>query len=33
MTPVDIGGYVILVLLVGGALILNHLHIGARYYG
>jgi energy-coupling factor transport system permease protein len=33
LTPVDIGGYVILVLLVGGALILNHLHIGARYYG
>ena len=33
LTPVDIGGYVILVLLVAGALVLNHLHIGARYYG
>ncbi len=33
LTPVDIGGYAVLVTLVGGALILNHLHIGARYYG
>jgi len=33
LTPVDVGGYVVLVLLVGGALVLNHLHIGARYYG
>ncbi len=33
LTPVDIGGYAVLVMLVGGALILNHLHIGARYYG
>ena len=33
LTAVDIGGYAILVLLVGGALVLNHLHIGARYYG
>jgi energy-coupling factor transport system permease protein len=33
LTPVDVGGYVILALLVAGALILNHLHIGARYYG
>jgi hypothetical protein len=30
---VDIGGYVVLVVLVVGALILNHLHIGARFYG
>jgi len=33
LTRVDVGGYVILVLLVAGALILNHLHIGARYFG
>ena len=33
LTRVDIGGYVILVLLVAAAIILNHLHIGARYYG
>jgi energy-coupling factor transport system permease protein len=33
LTRVDIGGYVILVLLVAGAITLNHLHIGARYYG
>jgi energy-coupling factor transport system permease protein len=33
LTPVDIGGYVVLVILVGGAFVLNHLHIGARYYG
>jgi energy-coupling factor transport system permease protein len=33
LTRVDIGGYVILVLLVVAAVILNHLHIGARYYG
>jgi energy-coupling factor transport system permease protein len=32
-TAVDVGGYIILVSLVLGALILNHLHIGARYYG
>jgi len=33
LTPFDIGGYIVLVVLVGGALVLNHLHIGARYYG
>jgi energy-coupling factor transport system permease protein len=33
LTAVDIGGYVILVLLVAGALVLNHFHIGARTYG
>ncbi len=33
LTRVDVGGYAVLVLLVAGALILNHLHIGARYYG
>jgi energy-coupling factor transport system permease protein len=33
LTRIDIGGYVILVLLVVAAVILNHLHIGARYYG
>jgi len=33
LTPVDIGGYVVLVALVGGAIVLNHFHIGARYYG
>jgi len=33
LTPVDIAGYVVLVVLVAGALILNHLNIGARYYG
>jgi energy-coupling factor transport system permease protein len=33
LTRVDIGGYIILVLLVVAAVILNHLHIGARYYG
>src|SRR5215469_5022062 len=32
LTPVDIGGYAILVLLIVGALVLNHLHIGARQY-
>jgi energy-coupling factor transporter transmembrane protein EcfT len=31
--PADIWGYAILVALVAGALILNHLHIGARFYG
>jgi hypothetical protein len=29
---VDIGGYVVLVLLVGGAITLNVLHIAARPY-
>ena len=32
LTPVDIGGYVILVVLVGTAIVLNHFHIGARPY-
>jgi energy-coupling factor transporter transmembrane protein EcfT len=32
-TAVDVWGYVILVTLVAGALVLNHLGIGARYYG
>jgi energy-coupling factor transport system permease protein len=32
-TAVDIWGYVILGVLVVGALVLNHLGIGARYYG
>lgn len=32
-TAVDIWGYVILAVLVVGALVLNHLGIGARYYG
>jgi energy-coupling factor transporter transmembrane protein EcfT len=29
----DVWGYAILAALVIGALVLNHLHIGARYYG
>ena len=33
ITAVDIWGYVILFVLVVGALVLNHLNIGARYYG
>lgn len=33
LTAVDVGGYVVLVVLVAGAFVLNHLHIGARYYG
>ena len=33
LTPVDIGGYAILVLLIVGALVLHHFHIGARVYG
>ena len=32
LTAADIGGYVVLVLLVGGAIVLNHFHIGARAY-
>jgi energy-coupling factor transport system permease protein len=32
-TVVDVWGYLILIALVLGALILNHLNIGARYYG
>jgi len=32
LTAYDIGGYVILVVLVGGAIVLNHFHIGARPY-
>jgi energy-coupling factor transport system permease protein len=32
-TPVDIWGYAILGTLVVGAIVLNHLGIGARYYG
>jgi energy-coupling factor transport system permease protein len=33
MTAADYWGYAILVALVAGAFVLNHLHIGARYYG
>jgi energy-coupling factor transport system permease protein len=32
-SAVDVWGYAILAALVIGALVLNHLHIGARYYG
>ena len=32
LTAVDVGGYVILVALVGGAIVLNHFHVGARPY-
>jgi energy-coupling factor transport system permease protein len=32
-TAADIWGYAILAVLVVGALVLNHLGIGARYYG
>jgi energy-coupling factor transporter transmembrane protein EcfT len=32
-TAVDVWGYAILVTLVVTALVLNHLNIGARYYG
>jgi energy-coupling factor transport system permease protein len=32
LTAYDVGGYVILVLLVGTAIVLNHFHIGARPY-
>jgi energy-coupling factor transport system permease protein len=32
LTAVDVGGYVILVALVGGGIVLNHFHIGARPY-
>jgi energy-coupling factor transport system permease protein len=32
LTAYDVGGYVILVLLVGTAIALNHFHIGARPY-
>jgi energy-coupling factor transport system permease protein len=32
LTPVDVGGYVILVALVGGGIVLNHFHVGARPY-
>jgi energy-coupling factor transport system permease protein len=32
LSAVDVGGYVILAALVIGALVLNHLHIGARQY-
>ncbi len=32
ITKYDIGGYVILVVLVGGAIVLNHFRIGARPY-
>jgi len=30
---VDVWGYIILVVLVVAAFVLNHLHIGVRYYG
>jgi len=33
LTPVDIGGYAVLVLLVAGAFVLHHYRIGARVYG
>jgi energy-coupling factor transport system permease protein len=32
LTAVDVGGYIILVALVGTAIVLNHFHIGARPY-
>ena len=32
LTAVDVGGYVVLVLLVGAAIVLTHFHIGARPY-
>ena len=32
LTAVDVGGYVVLVVLVGTAIVLNHFHIGARAY-
>jgi energy-coupling factor transport system permease protein len=32
-TAVDVWGYIVLVALVVAALVLNHLHIGARIYG
>ncbi len=32
-TAVNVWGYVILVALVVAAIVLNHLNIGARYYG
>jgi energy-coupling factor transport system permease protein len=32
-TAVDVWGYVVLILLVVTALVLSHLHIGARSYG
>ena len=33
LTAVDFWGYGVLVALVLTAFVLNHLHIGARYYG
>src|SRR5712692_10738490 len=33
MTAVDYWGYAILITLVATAFVLNHMHIGARYYG
>ncbi|HEV2374103.1 MAG TPA: energy-coupling factor transporter transmembrane component T [Streptosporangiaceae bacterium] len=33
VTAFDIGAYIVLAILVIGAFVLNHLHIGARYYG
>jgi len=33
LTPVDIAGYTVLVVLVVGALVLHHFRIGARVYG
>jgi energy-coupling factor transporter transmembrane protein EcfT len=32
-TAADVWGYAILIALVAGAFILNHLHIGNRVYG
>src|ERR1700733_15104903 len=32
LTRVDVAGYVVLVALVGGAIVLSHFHIGARSY-
>jgi energy-coupling factor transport system permease protein len=32
LTAVDVAGYVVLVVLVGTAIVLNHFHIGARPY-
>jgi energy-coupling factor transport system permease protein len=32
VSGVDVAGYIVLVVLVGGAIVLNHFHIGARPY-
>ena len=33
LTAFDVGAYIVLAILVIGAFVLNHMHIGARYYG